>query len=381
MDKKLKLYVMSDSDLNYGAPRSLRFILQNEPDEFDLLMVKVDRPGISDEELREYAGKKCRNIHRFYLKRDISHCWNYTFVWKGLVKNTYLKYRKRFLEKQHLPLVHALIEENRYDYVHLNSLILYPLITQKYNFILHVREVPVFTDKYKKKVTKYLNQTKGLVFIGEGERAVFPDIQVPSLIIINPFEMKMVQDVDPKPLLNQYALTDEHIIVTMMGLFAVMKGVDLVIRAMNQTTNKKIKLLIVGQSYLDQEYQMLQRMMADNDNIIYCGETKTPEDYYSFSDYIIRADKVPTPGRTVFEAFYSGCSVIMQRETEAEKNNFVPEEFQSKLVTYKIRDVDSLTSALNQLEKPEKKAPEKTGNVAEYMETFFEFIDEVIYKK
>lgn len=375
------LYIFHSTEFNYGATRSLRYILKNERNPFDVIAIKDDFKETSEEEIRAYTGDLCENVYRYYLKRDLLTCYEPSF-WGELTEHMQArKARKLALEQEDSIKIKELIQKNGYDYVYLNSLILYGLVEPEFNYIIHVREVDISNEEKRQYTQKQLEKANGIIFIGGSEFERFQEIQAPNMVLINPFDMECVKDVDGKLIKNKYGIQEDDIVLSILGEIALHKGVDFLIDCLKKSSNKKLKLLIVGSLEMSNITDRVIDMAEGCENIIFCGETSTPEDFYAISDYVLRADAVLGVGRTVFEALYAGCKVIMQGDAETGENPYIPEEFRKDLITYKCRNKDSLTSVLDQLEKTEKVFPEKMSNVPEYMERFFGFIDEVIYNK
>ena len=130
------LFVIHESKFVYGANRSITGLLKNIDYDFDILICKSFTKKIDECEIRELLGKHLKKIYICWLPRYrcfafdkisiISELSHYTNNFMALI---YSGQRKR------------IIKQGNYDYVHLNSVVLFPVLDDNAVYIMHIREI------------------------------------------------------------------------------------------------------------------------------------------------------------------------------------------------------------------------------------------------
>jgi hypothetical protein len=113
----------------YGASKSISELLKNVDYEFDIILPKSISDKLNEKEIRSFYGSKVGKIYRYWLP--------YKRVFLGrdnlnITKlDTYKYLIREIISYFNIPLIHMLASKERYDFVYLNSITLYPLISKK----------------------------------------------------------------------------------------------------------------------------------------------------------------------------------------------------------------------------------------------------------
>jgi glycosyltransferase involved in cell wall biosynthesis len=250
------------------------------------------------------------------------------------------------------PLTNKIIYRDDYKFVHLNSVVLHKLITEKTFFILHVREVLDRDFSGIRRVIQNLEKSSGLIFIDKTTYRVcnnlFRNNSFPCHHIINnPFEMHDVLQLKKKSLEIQqkYGLKNfSGKIFTYLGMLHPIKGIELIINAFLMAKLDEAILLMVGPG--NTSHMSYYKILAESggNKIIFLGRLDYAEvkEIYAISDFVVRGDPDFRIGRTTFEALFSGCHVIIPGRDEdvMQERNLQP--FKSRIFLYTPSDNSSL---------------------------------------
>lgn len=364
---KKALFITHDTTL-YGASRSLQTLLQHYSDTaFDLVVNKRLVRKNDFDEIRRRFGPRVGEIMEYYLPFDLCY--------KGKDPNSALVLANRFLWARNKKRFYQMLEEKQYAFIHLNSLILHPLITEQFPFILHVREI---FDGSSDVITASFVKAKGLIFIDEATKAAFPENELPfHTILNNPFDMTGGQNTDPEPLRRQLGIGDKTV-CSIIGTVIENKGVDFVIRAFRESKEKNIVLLIVGRA--DAKYLSVCKELAGGDErILFYGEEPDISKIYGISDFILRGEAYPCIGRTIYEGLYSGCNVMVPGVAHRDRDSFFDfESFQKRIFFYEPRNLPALVSLLNEAGKNRVLAREYSSNITPHLKHFQDFINQAL---
>ncbi|MFC1571234.1 hypothetical protein ACFL31_01615 [Candidatus Margulisiibacteriota bacterium] len=369
----MKILFITHAVCIYGACRSLQHVLQNYKDlvkdiEYDIIVPKRLINKNNMDKIREYCGPAVRNIYEYHLPFD--QC----FVGK-IIEGTPLYYLSRFFKGVFWRLdrkkIYALIEKEKYDFIHLNSLVLNPLIEKKYPFIVHVRDLD---DGSSKSAREKIKDVCGVVFIDEAVKKPFSSLQLKNSIVLNnPFDMtilesykgdgqKVLKNVDP----------NKNVIFSLLGRIKDAKGTGFVINSFIKVKNVNARLLIVGRE--EGSYFKKCVNLAKNDKrIVFHGEEAEIYKVYYISDYVIRGDVCPAVGRTIYEGLYAGCKIIMPgKETKVVLDEY--DKFKESIFFYKTRDVEDLSELFESLSDKKVSKGKYYSNVDAYIEKFHNFV-------
>lgn len=377
MKQMRPLFVLHEINLIYGANRSITGVLQNIDYDFDLMISQSFTIKNDENELRKKFGKHLKNIYVVWLPRyrcqvydkiglysECSHILN------NIMALFYTNKRKR------------IIRQGGYDYVHLNSIVLYPLIESSAKYVMHVREV--LNPKYWniKKVKEALEKASGIIYIDKATKRLAEQeiVNERCTVINNPFDMTGIQDVDYEISLKKYGLSSQNTIFAMLGQIGEIKGSQFVLRAFMKHEDENSRLLIVGND--GHAYAKECKKMAESDKrIIFCGELKDTMGIYRISDYIIRGESQFCIGRTTYEGLFSGAGVIVPGhygDLEGMPNR---QEFEDAIHLYDPQDQDALTKIIAERSKYKQTDRKFRSNLPEYMEKYYRFINKTIWNE
>jgi glycosyltransferase involved in cell wall biosynthesis len=355
------LFVTHDVSL-YGASRSLQLLLRNYSElDFDLV---VDRTLLRKHGLRQITesfGVARERVRPFFLPFDLCTA--------GKGNPSLLRPLRRWLWNMDSKRFYHFLCNKPYDFIHLNSLVLHPVITREHPFVIHVRE------RYDGSCTTAhadLRNARGVVFIDESTYEPFRHTTLQSHTIINnPFHM-----VPPK---NDHLrerwqnLCPNRTVFALIGHLTKEKGTDFVIQTFRSFASEEAMLLIVGNG-LTPFVEYCKGMAGEDGRIRFLGEESEIERIYAVADYVIRGEDYPCVGRTVYEALYSGCHVILPGSTADREVFFDYDRFQEKMHFYAPRDQRSLTRLFESLVHSRVTDRHYTSNIDEFVARFREFI-------
>ncbi len=368
------LFVIHESSFIYGSNRSIMGLLKNLDYDYDLMICRSFTRKIDSVSLKKDLGQHLQQIHEVWLPRyrcqyydrvsmvsEISHIVNNIMAWLGSGK------RKK------------LISAGKYDYVHLNSLVLFPVVDKNARYIMHVREIINPRYHLLHGLIRALKQTAGLIYIDEATKMPLEHYigRHKSLTLNNPFDMTHVRNIAPEACLNEYGLSGQNVIFSMLGQVGDNKGSKFVLRAFMGQNDPNSRLLIAGNN--NHAYGRECREMARHDcRIIFCGELQDTAPIYRISDYIIRGDAQFCIGRTIYEGLFAGIGVIIPGQTENLKQMQFGEELRDKICFYQPGDLQNLTNVISSCAVHKQNDREYRSNQAEYMEQYNKFINEIM---
>ena len=356
----------------YGAAKSLRLLIMKSNFLFDMIYPFAFRTGTAAGDIRNFYGKNVQHVY----------CLPMTFKLDKIIEQNRVSVRKRLSNFVHeglalltAPCRKAISRKKEYDYVHLNSLILFPLIDEKSKYIIHVREVFQSSDEAKKRIEQQLNRAAGVIFIGEAEKKPFANIKVPNIVLTNPFDMRYLKNYSQNEICKKYSISKDTVVIAMLGMISFEKGVLRVIEAFEQTTRQDLVLLVVGKNNGSVYTQECLKHIEKSDSMIFIDELSDPGEIYCMADYVVRGEDYVGVGRTVYEALFSKCDVIIYDE---EGKNF--EAIQNESGTFAERvhtysDEKSLTAIINQVHKVNKLNREYLSNTEQYMCKYENFVE------
>lgn len=355
------LFITHDISI-YGASRSLQGILKNIDIEYDLVVPKKLRSKNDIEAIQEFYGGKAQNIYEFYL--PFEQCFvgkDEKLSWKSKI-NVFLK---KFLFQITKYKLYSIIKEKNYDFVHLNSLVLYPCINKDLPFFIHVREL--FDGNNLEDVFNSLKSAKGVIFIDKEVKKTFKDIELKKEIVLtNPIDM-----LDVKLYSHEKEKYINKVVYTVIGYIKKEKGIDFIIEGFNKLPIDKAVLVIVGNG--EDEYISYCKSFS-NQNVIFYGEEKNIHKIYAISDFVLRGDDQPRTGRTIYEALFSGCKVIIPGK-ELDFTFEYQKSFLDKVIMYNTRARDDFEQVIKQsFDTYQYDTREIKSNTKKYLVSFKEFL-------
>lgn len=255
-------------------------------------------------------------------------------------------FKKRVLRK---------IESTKPDIIHLNSVVLLPLVNfldqsallKTCRIILHVRElvdlknIRLFKDN--------LDCISSFVCIDDAvaSRIMNADLGINQKKIFiqqNPFAVETVLNAD----LNHFFNSDK-IKFSIAGIIGKDKGVDFICESFLNANLYNAELLVIGK--INSYAINIKKKYKNNNNIKWTGEIDSLSTSGAFSkiNCLIRGEKQFCTGRTVYESLYSGGVVLLPGSEYDSKNDHVLKKFQSKVFYYNPRDLNSFTQAVRNI--------------------------------
>lgn len=368
------LFVLHESKFVYGANRSITGLLKNIDYDFDILICKSFTKKINELEIRELFGKHLKRIYICWLPRY--RCYDFD---KISIISEFSHFTNNFMAFIYSIQRKRIIKQGNYDYVHLNSIVLFPVIDDNAMYIMHIREI-INSDYYNiKKLAEKMREARGIICIDEATKGslkqIFPDER--AIILNNPFSMLELKNVSCEENLRKYGLKAENTIFAMLGQVTESKGARFVIQAFMKQHNMKSRLLIVGNH--NHSYGKECEEIAKRDKrIIFCGELKDTTGIYRISDYIIRGDSQFCIGRTIFEGLYAGCGVIIPGCRDDLQSFPEREKFEEKIIFYQPGSDSDLSDAIEIQARSKQTNRTLHSNVDDYIDKYDQYINKLI---
>lgn len=371
------LFVLHEGIFIYGANRSIAGVLQNLEYDYDLLICQSFTRRADEAELRQLLGKHLRNIYTVWMPRY--RCQYYDKVsffseCSHIVNNMMALLCKRKRQR--------VIRQGGYDYVHLNSLVLFPIIDGNTRYVVHAREI--INPKYRRmgQFVKALERAAGIIYIDEATRIPIEAVVCNNrkIVLNNPFDMRWVEETGYEESLQKYGVTRKQTIFAMLGQVGDNKGSKFVIRAFMKHANPDSRLLIVGNH--EHAYgRECERMTKDDGRVIFCGEMKNTGSIYRISDYIVRGEPQFCIGRTIYEGLFAGAGVIIPGHEADRAKMQSGEELREKIHFYEPGSEESLAAVIQGCSRVKQENREFRSNIGDYMKRYNRFIQEVSAQK
>jgi glycosyltransferase involved in cell wall biosynthesis len=356
----------------YGASKSLQLLLKNNPglDITLVIQMKERLTPSTRNRIARFYGINAGSIKQFFLP------WNNCFEGRKTDRfNRMMHLLKNLLWKMNKKQFYSFLKKNKFSYIHLNSIVLCDMIRDQYPFIIHIREYLVEPSK---QFFLRLQQAKGIIYIDESVQEPFQGSTSTSPITLsNPVDMTGVSDH-----LDEAERFGGTTVISLIGRLEEGKGVDFIIKTFRQTQPSDLKLLIVGDEGdgISSGYRDLCKRIADDDErIIFWGQEQNINRIYAFSDYIIRGETDFRMGRSVLEALYANCEVIIpSRNLKVINRNRELNLFRERVHTYIPRDTNSLKELFLLLDKRKIHKNSGNSNVESYVSTFNDYVKGIL---
>ncbi len=337
------LFVLPSGDTVYGSGRCAVQLARASGLQFDLLVGKSLIHPIDEENLRRQFGDKLGSIYQLWLP-------NVNFYY-GENKNIFVifaaihKYIMWRIQKRKF---RNIIQSNGYDVIHLNSLILIPMVDKKYRMILHVREVFEGATWKRRYIEKKMSHAAAVIYINPSTRKALGNAGTREIVIQDPFEMEHIADLDAAEIKRNLGLSQDNVVFAILGRYEDRNGTEFIIESFHRAKHKKAVLLVVGASS-DGDRKRAERIIEGDSRIRMLGEWKDPSPIFAVSDYILRGERFFSGfSRTVYEGLYSGCKVIFPGQREEAVDSLQYDEFEDNILFYPPRDGNSLADIINE---------------------------------
>lgn len=382
MEKINKILILSHEDYHspYGASSSLRShceIINQYSNNTILQIISNVYPRILIKGI--FKKKECKNTKNqinyssLPLIRVIDYCENDKLL--DSIKDIMRKIVYLPLYFFSIIQVIRIVCMKKVDVIHLNSPVLVgilPLIipilkifNNKPLVITHMR------DFLKSKLSTYqivsMKLVDKFVAIDESTKASLLGLDIIDekkvTIIANPFSSTSIKEMK----LLDYEFKVDKIYCAVIGNIIEDKGFEFIIESFKSIENKDKILLIVGGgkgAYFSSVINTVQK----SKNIEYLGEIDNliQTNLYKSIDYVIRGDATYRTGRTVYEALYNQCRVIVPGIKSDLLNDEQLREFNEYVTIYSPRSHKDLRRKLSDLVKMRKNQGKIKNNHFKY---------------
>lgn len=363
------LFVLPSGDTIYGSGRSAAQLAQALNLKFDLVIGKSLLHKADEERIREDFGYNLENIYPLWLPNA-----NYYY---GKNKEIFVKaaaVHKYFMWLLNKKAFKKIIQNNDYAAIHLNSMILAPMVRPGCKMILHVREVFEGNRRQRKYIEKRLHQASGVIYINPSTRAAFDNRDVNEVIIQDPFEMTDLANVDTAAVKRSLGLRPHDVIFAILGRYEDRNGTEFIVNTFHKTKSEKAVLLVVGRGSTE-DIKKIERLIEGDSRIRLLGEWKDPGPIFAISDYILRGERFFSGfSRTVYEGLYSGCRVIFPGRREEAVDSLQYDRFRDDILFYPPRDEQALIAVMEQCTKHPVTQRRYLSNREEYVNAYMELL-------
>jgi glycosyltransferase involved in cell wall biosynthesis len=163
-------------------------------------------------------------------------------------------------------------------------------------------------------------------------------------------------------------------IFAIVGMLIPEKGVDRVIRAFRATRDPALRLLVVGGGASERELRELAR---GDDRIVFWGVTRDVESIFALADYVLRGEAYPCVGRTIYEALYAGCGVIIPGNL-SDHTLFEYARFAARVNFYPPGDECALQGVFQTLAGQKLVGKRGESNADQHVRAFDSFVREML---
>lgn len=353
-----KLFITHNIGMVGGANKSLRGLIRNLDEKVDLI-APIDHT-VSNQQLKEFFGENINKVYRFYLpSRSSIEGYDNTLSNWCYTEMRYLQDKNKIYE---------LIEKNKYDFVHLNSYILYPLLNRKYPMYIHVREIYNGNVASRLFVNRYFQRAKGVIYIDYAVKEALAIRCKKSMILNNPFNQRAVLDVELERTYKKYNISGETVFAFVTDQKVPVKGLDFIADGFIKSNCNNAKLLIVGMTAVAK--------YNSHKNISFVGKTNHMEEIYAITDYVLRGEPFFAIGRTVYEGLFSGCNVIVPGDKSKNlEKMFCYKKFKKQINMYSPRNTKEFVDIIKQKSQIKKEKRMGLSNEQQYIKKFKGFIN------
>lgn len=359
MEKVEKLFITHNVGMIGGANKSLQSLIRNLHEKADL--VAPIEPSVSNSKLKQFFGKNINNVYRFSLPFRSSYLGG---QWRV---DDWMKREKDYLKNR--GAIYQFMNLNKYNFIYLNSYVLYPLLNKKFPMYIHVRERFQGNSLCKRIVHQSFRQAKGIIYIDYTLKEALGFRNKKSMVLNNPFNQSAVLNVNTDTVKKGYSICDETVFTFISAENIPEKGLEFIADSFIKANCGNAILLVVGIPPV--------KKYKNYSNIFFIGTCRSMEEIYAISDYVIRGDMIFCIGRTVYEALYSGCNVIIPGNPNTDKGKiFEYQRFRDNINFYKPRDKHALENVFRKKSIAKKQQILGLSNEVQYIKKFYRFIGE-----
>jgi glycosyltransferase involved in cell wall biosynthesis len=277
-----------------------------------------------------------------------------------------------------------LLKREKITTVHLNSLVLWPLLLvlpRSMKKIIHIREVPDNSIEARIAINTIRILATEIISIDTITDIPFA-LSGKSRIVSNPFNMtesRRLREIK-ESIKMELGIPPKSFVVSLLGPVGKQKGIDFLIKIIKEYTHtKNLEFIILGNPQgLDGEryVQELKRY----ENVKYFTEQKDTEKFYAITDVVIRCEDYLPLGRTVWEGIFAGGLALVP-VNKNDDISVIKEYLEKYIFTYQALDVNSCVRTLNNIIEKYPDTIKNSGyphsdNVASSSELFYKVIQD-----
>ena len=362
----MKILFVNHDISHYGAATSLSLMLRNNP-YISLDMIVPKKGRYEEEDIKRRFDLCDGKVYYHNMSVDM------TCYVGGLRKKITL--RKKIEKCKDFAKFLFLAKFGKYDLIYINSLVLYKYVVKSKKVLIHIRE------RYEangRPVLDHINKASGVIFIDNATFAPFRDhICTKYRIINNPFDMTGLSTINRADSFEHLDIKDKTVF-SVIGQVVASKGIMEIVGSFHKVKDNNIILFIAGNCSDNFNDQILNS--CDNDNrVVVLGHRDSVAELYNITDYLIRGERYQCIGRTIFEALFAGCFVLLPGTKSFQEFGKYFDKFSEKIYLYPPGDFDSLTKLI--AEHAGKKVTKRKyySNVAEHVQEVNMFLQDIVY--
>lgn len=369
------LFIIHCQNPIYGASRSVGNLIRNLDADVDIIFTfKIKRDGITQEQIKDFYGPRVGKVWFLPQPARLSVMADH-FPMVHHLKSCV----KEILYLLALPVYRRIYAMGGYDFIHLNSATLYPMVSARWPMFIHVREA-IRTRRFfwDRGFADKLGKAHGIIYISDEVREACAAEKTPGIVLLNPFDQTHVGEVDVQKARDRFRLTGKETVYAIIGNLSPVKGVDFAVRAFRQARLENAVLLVVGADNHHTNYEdVVRREAADDSRVRFLGEVPEIDQVYRVTDYVVRGDSVAGAGRTVLESLYSGGGALLMGSREENLASLrLPPEMEERVAFYPVRDQTGLTEAFEKTQHTRFETRRYLTNIPAYVERFTEFVQD-----
>ena len=241
--------------------------------------------------------------------------------------------------------------------IYLSGVTLWPMLLvfpKNIKIITHIREIFDVNKPFSKMVRKLIaNKSSELIAIDKKTALPFLDINKEVIIMRNPFEMKKARKLKKSKyvdLCKKYGLNPNKIHVSLIGRVVAHKGQKFFCNIAEKFDGSdNFEFIIVGKgkgSYCNDIINKVKNIK----NLYYIGEIENIEEIYAITHINIRCDNFFPLGRTVWEAYYAGCKVLLPYYIGDDVSE-IKDYLNKEMFLYNVKNVDSALLKLKEIKE------------------------------
>jgi len=351
----------------------------------------IDTGLIKPEEciIIQNKGKKIsteKNDVYFNLKKTIKFFefrLPFSLVFKGGTSNFFKKVYRIYGEVisifYFLLIYNKILKQEKITIVHLNSLVLWPLLLvlpKSMKRVIHIREISNTSIEARIAILVINHLATDIISIDPITDIPFVQSRK-SQIIANPYNMTESRRLRAfkDTIKMELGIPPKSLVVSLFGPVGRQKGIDFLIQIINASTQiKNIEFLVLGTPQGVEGEKYIQLLKGYN-NVKYFPEQKDTTKFYAISDVVIRCEDYLPLGRTVWEGIFAG-GIALVPVNKKDDISVIKDSIEKYIYTYQALDVNSCIEMLLTITKKYPDTIENSGypisdNVASTSEAFF----------